>query len=173
MLLFLERRLTIDSHFTYSTHQETYFKAGIAYTTDASGMARHPMLLETTVSGAFLDRKLFLVLKQMVDIYTTAASAEASAEREGYFLRTIPSVEYWVFNFLSLRTAYEFAHVNLADNTEVGHGVMAGFTARIWKIDIDFNYTHRYRASRILPGYGVDDDRFMISISKYDTFFSR
>ncbi len=171
MLLFLDRRLTIDSHFTLSMHQEYYLLEGVTF--NASEQAQHPMLLETTVSGALLNNSLFLVLKQMVDIYTSKDAASSSAERSGYFLRTIPSLEYWIFNFFSLRTAYEFGYAHISGKSETGHGVMAGATLRIWKLDFDFNFTHRYKPSRVLPGYGVDDDRFMISISKYDTFLSR
>ena len=153
--------LVLDSHVVLTSQMEKIFDTTTKLISD-SGL---PTIVETTLTTSFLNRKLFFVLKNINDIY--------SGVRTGYVIRAIPVVEFWAFKFLSLRAGYQFAAVNLNNTPSIGHGFIAGTTIRVSTIDIDFNFTQRYQPARVLPGYGINDQRILIGITKNDSFLRR
>jgi|GEM_PF-6665731 len=86
--------------------------------------------------------------------------------------RSIPSAEFWVTDFLSLRAGYIYTWSKLMEKTNSGNGIIAGATLRLGSFDIDFNYTYIERVSRLLPGYETDDHRFLLQLSKNATFIT-
>ncbi|MBN1500652.1 MAG: hypothetical protein JW982_10870 [Spirochaetes bacterium] len=166
LLTLLERRLYIDSQYTFCMEQEKYLNPETQTTMDA----HYPSILETTFTGAFLNRRLFLVGKEIIDFYEAASAASNEATREGYMSRTIPSVEIWPLSFISLRAGGIFTVSEILQTKNSGIGAIAGATLRIGTFDIDFNYTYMERVSRLLPGYETDDSRFLFQISKNATF---
>ncbi len=166
ILTLLDRSLYIDAQYTYCMEQEKYLNTETRGTMDA----RYPSILELTLTGALLERRLFLVGKEILDFYSAEGAGSGESVREGIMSRTIPSLEYWITDFLSLRAGYLYTRSNLMDVTNSGHGVIAGLTLRLGSFDIDFNYTYMERVSRLLPGYETDDQRFLIQLSKNATF---
>jgi len=164
MLTLLNRRLYIDSQYTNCMEQEKFLNPD----TQTVEEAHYPSIWETTFTGALLDRRLFLVAKQIMDFYSLAGGG--SATREGWMSRTIPSVEFWAFNWLSLRAGFLYTTSDMQGKSNDGIGAIGGLTLRIGSFDIDFNYTYMERVSRLLPGYETDDNRFLFQVSKSATF---
>ena len=164
MLTLLNRRLFIDSQYTHCMEQEKFLNPD----TQTTEEAHYPAIWETTVTGALFDRRLFLVGKQIMDLYSVAGGG--STTRDGWISRSIPSVEFWAFNWLSLRAGFLYTTSKMMGRTNDGIGAIGGLTMRLWSVDIDVNYTYMERVSRLLPGYETDDQRFLIQISKNATF---
>jgi TolB-like protein len=166
ILTLLNNRLYIDSQYTYCMEQEKYLNPDTQTTMDA----RYPSILETTVTGAFFNRKLFIVGKEILDFYEADSAASNEATRTGYMSRTIPSVEIWPTAFFSIRAGAIYTVSEILKTENDGIGAIAGATLRLGTFDIDFNYTYMERVSRLLPGYETDDNRFLFQISKNATF---
>ncbi|MDH5720242.1 MAG: CsgG/HfaB family protein [Spirochaetia bacterium] len=156
-----DEKIIFDMHAAVSSQKEYLFDP-LTLTAEEDGKV--PILIESTLTTSFFNKRLFLVLKELTEIYTD--------KREGYAIRGIPVVEFWPVTFLSVRAGYEFAYINLFNHTLSGSGFMAGGTLRVSTFDIDFNYTQRYKPTRVLPGYGKDDTTILIGISKHATFFN-
>jgi TolB-like protein len=155
-----DNRVVVDLLATYPT-QEEYFLDVVVPEVVADHL---PLIFETTLTSAFLERRLFLVTKALADIYYD--------RRQGVVLRAIPVVEYWPWRFLSLRGGYQFTYLNIDERSDLGHGFVVGATARIGKYDVDFNFTSRYQPGRVLPGYGKQENFVLFGLSKSDTFSS-
>lgn len=155
-----DNSLVFDLH-TIVTTQEQYFLDTIAREAKKDSM---PLVTEATLTSAFLNRRLFVVLKGLGDIYYS--------ERKGIVARAIPVVEFWPFSFISLRGGYQLTYLNMDDMSDTGHGYVAGTTIRLGKFDLDINFTSRYQPSRVLPGYGKQENFLLIGFSRSGNFKS-
>jgi len=135
-------------------------------TSDFEKAARLPLFWENSITLAFNGKRTFLVTKQLNDFYLDTNS---------FFLRLLPMVEHYLFEWWSVRAGVEGSVTRLAGSAEMGYGVLGGLTFRILKagIDIDFNLTHRKRPSRVVEGYMYPEYLFMLNISKKGIALSR
>jgi len=175
LLTLFDKQLYIDSSYTYNTEQEYYLPPYTSSTPAGERVAleaHYPSVWETTMTGALFDRRLFLVLKQLTDFYTSKGAASSQYDREGWASRTIPSIEFWPFAWLSLRAGYIYMYTDLMQNTNTGQGYVGGLTLRLGTWDFDVNYTVMDRVSRLLPGYKTDDKRFLFQLTKHATFIT-
>lgn len=132
--------------------------------------AQYPFVLKNTITGVLFDRRLFLVLKQITDFYTSTEAASKEYDRLGTASSTIPSVEVWPFYWLSLRGGFIYQRTNLMEQTNGGKGAIAGITLRFGTWDFDVNCTVMERVSRLVPKYETTDKRFLFQLSKNATF---
>ncbi|MCX7030226.1 MAG: hypothetical protein NTU62_08910 [Spirochaetes bacterium] len=116
-----------------------------------------PLILAGSVTGGFLDRTLFANLRGIADVYIDG--------RSGWALRAIPSLEWWPFEWLALRAAYEYSQLSMIGSSANGHGLMAGATAVWGNWEINLNYVYRFRPYRLLLGQGNIDKTFLIGVS--------
>lgn len=158
-----DNSMIFDMHSVLTTQEQYYLDIEM----EEVYKAAFPLITEATFTSAFLNRKLFLVLKGLADIYYQ--------QREGIVLRAIPALEYWPFSFLSLRGGYQFTYLDLLGGSESGHGYMVGTTVRLGKFDLDVNFTSRYQPTSVLPGYGRTENFLLIGLSRSGNFtgFSR
>jgi TolB-like protein len=157
--------LTLDSHITVPFIQEVYLdydiKDYVAYKT-----APYPLAWETNLIGKLAGGRLFLSLKEVLEIYTSFGEDE----RTGIASRTIPAVEWWPTTFFSVRVGGEYDLVSLLDNISHGFGVMGGLSFRIGPVDIDANYTYMQRSLRFYPGLTVPDTALLVQVSLNGAF---
>lgn len=175
LLTLLNRQLYIDSYYTFNTEQEYYLPPYTSSTPAGERIAleaHYPSVWETTITGVFFNRRVFAVLKQLTDFYTSAGAASSEYKRDGIASRTIPSIEVWPFNWLSLRAGYIYMYTDLMQKTNSGDGFVGGFTLRLGTWDFDVNYTIMERVSRLLPGYETTDKRFLFQLTKHATFIT-
>ncbi|MGB4270280.1 MAG: hypothetical protein WBK20_14015 [Spirochaetota bacterium] len=175
LLTLLNKKLYIDSSYTFNTEQENYLPPYTSSTPAGDRVvlqAHYPSVWETTITGALFDRTLFIVLKQITDFYTSAGAASEEYKRDGIASRTIPSIEVWPFDWLSLRAGYIYMYTDLMNTTNSGQGAIGGFTLRFGTWDFDLNYTVMDRVSRLLPGYETNDKRFLFQLTKHATFIT-
>ncbi len=122
-----------------------------------------PGLMPVTISAGgnygFLNKSLFVAGRGITEIYYDG--------RSGVMLRLIPAVEWWPLSFLGVRAGYEFSYLNLLGASASGHGGMAGISAKLFGLSVDFNWTYRYRPYRHLPGYGYTEDFLLLGLT-YD-----
>ncbi|MBL8966526.1 MAG: hypothetical protein JNG85_05900 [Spirochaetaceae bacterium] len=118
-----------------------------------------PLYVEQTLSWSPNGQKTFLALKQVNDIYL---------DRDLYYGRLMPCVEQWFFDLFSLRLGAEGSIVARGGVTELGWGATAGATVKVWKFELDANYTLRLRPSRSLPGVTVPEYVFFLTFSAND-----
>lgn len=153
----LEGKLTAGSHVTVPFLQEVYLdysiKDYIAYRT-----APYPVVWETSVVASALKGRLFLSLKEIAEIYTSFGDDD----RKGVAARTIPTLEWWPFTFLSLRLGGEYDFLSLMGSVNHGFGVLGGLTARWRSFDIDVNYTLMQRTLRFYPGLTAPDGTLLV-----------
>ena len=171
----LNKSLYIDTSYTFNTQQQPYLPPYTSTTPPGDRVileAHYPSVWETTITGVFLNRRLFLVLKQLTDFYTSAGAASSQYKREGWASRTIPSIEIWPFNWLSLRGGFIYQYTDLMEKTNSGKGGVGGLTLRFGTWDFDVNYTIMERVSRLLPGYETTDKRFLFQLTKHATFIT-
>ena len=101
---FLDGGLTFDTHATVPFFQEVYIDYDelnyIAYQT-----APYPGVLEANIVGKLANGRLFLSLKEILEIYTSFGEDD----REPASLRgRFPPVEWWPFQFMSIRAGGEY-----------------------------------------------------------------
>lgn len=156
-----QERLLFDLQAVYTTQKEYYLDQEEMRVAEGT----LPLIMECTITGAFLDRTFFPALKGIGEIYLD--------QRKGYFLRLIPVVEYWPFPFLSLRAGYEYAHVDQADRFLMGHGFLAGLTLKLWRITLNANFTNRARPLHILPGYQFQQSYLLVGMTFNPGLLSR
>ncbi len=175
MFTLLNKNLYIDSAYTFNTQQEYYLPPYTVSTPQGDRVvleAHYPSIWEVTITGVLFDRRVFLVLKQLTDFYTSAGAASSQYKREGWASRTIPSIEVWPFSWLSLRAGYIYQYTDLMEKTNSGQGGIGGLTLRFGTWDFDVNYTVMERVSRLLPGYETIDKRFLFQLTKHATFIT-
>jgi hypothetical protein len=175
LLTLLNKQLYIDSSYTFNTEQEYYLPPYTSATPAGERVvlnAHYPSIWETTITGALFNRRVFVVLKQLTDFYTSAGAASKEYDREGWASRTIPSIEVWPFTWLSLRAGYIYMYTDIMNKTNSGQGGIGGITLRFGTWDFDVNYTVMERVSRLLPGYETTDKRFLFQLTKHATFIT-
>lgn len=175
LLTLLNKQLYIDCSYTFNTEQEYYLPPYTSATPAGERVvlnAHYPSILETTITGALFNRRVFVVLKQLTDFYTSAGAASKQYDREGWASRTIPSIEVWPFTWLSLRAGYIYMYTDIMEKTNNGQGGVGGITLRFGTWDFDVNYTVMERVSRLLPGYETTDKRFLFQLTKHATFIT-
>jgi len=118
-----------------------------------------PLYVEQTLSWSPNGQKTFLALKQANDIYL---------DRDLYYGRIMPCVEQWFWNLFSLRLGAEGSVVYRDGQAELGWGATAGATLRVWKFELDANYTLRQRPSRCLSGVTLPEYVFFVTGSVND-----
>ena len=116
-----------------------------------------PLSLDGTFILSLLDRRLYLALKGIGDLYLD--------ERGGHALRAIPIVEFRPWSFLSLRAGYEYSHLSQAGEFSVGYGFLGGASVRVWKLELNANYTLRQKPARMLPGYLIDTSTLLVGLT--------
>jgi hypothetical protein len=143
MLKTLSDSLTFDVYAMY-TNQGMYYGD-----TESMEILKGvmPLLAEASLTYELVSQVLFLGLKGIGSIYLD--------ERGGHALRVIPVVEYRPLGFLSLRAGYEYSHFNQAGQFVIGHGFLAGFGVKVWRLDLNANLTYSQVPARLLPGYSV------------------
>lgn len=143
MLKTLEDTLAFDLYAMY-TSQGMYYA-------DTESMeilnGAIPLLTEASLTNELVSQVLFLGLKGIGSIYID--------ERGGHALRIIPVLEYITLGFLSLRAGYEYSHFNQSGQFVIGHGFLAGFGMKVWRLDLNVNLTYSQVPARLLPGYSV------------------
>jgi hypothetical protein len=102
-----------------------------------------PLYLEQTLSWSPDNQKTFLALKQVNDLYL---------DRDLYYGRIMPCVERWFSDLFSLRAGFEGTVINRDGDPSFGWGATAGATVKLWRFDLDLNYTYRRR-----PSYSMED----------------
>lgn len=157
---FLDGGLTIDTHATVPFFQEVYIDydelSYIAYRT-----APYPGVLEANIVGKVANGRLFLSLKEVLEIYTSFGDDD----RTGVASRAIPAIEWWPFQFMSIRAGGEYDFMSVMGKTNHGAGVLGGMTFRIGPVDIDANFTYMSRALRFYPGLSVPDTALLVQVS--------
>ena len=123
-----------------------------------------PVYIEQTLSWSPNGQKTFLALKQANDIYF---------DRDLYFGRMMPCVEQWFRDLFSLRLGAEGSIVYRDDQVELGWGATAGVTVKVWKLELDANYTLRQRPSRTLAGVTLSEYVFFVTLSADGLLFGR
>jgi hypothetical protein len=88
-----------------------------------------PILLEGTLTITTQNRRVFLVLRQRNDIFI---------DQPSYTGRITPGVEYWLFNWFSVRGALELSIHKMVDVVDYGAGVVGGIGFRSTKRGWDF-----------------------------------
>ncbi len=158
-----DETLIVDSRLGYSNGTYDVIDP---LTIDFEKAARLPLFWENSITLAFNGKRTFLVTKQLNDFYL---------DTDSYFIRLLPLVEHYLFEWWSVRVGVEGSVTKLAGSIKLGYGVLGGLTFRILKagIDIDFNLTHRKRPSRVVEGYMYPDYIFMLNISKQGIALSR
>jgi hypothetical protein len=151
----------------YLLHPE-YFRAYLDFGTpyelgDTIGL---PLFLEGTLTFAFKDRRIYMVLKQSNDIHL---------DRPYYTGRIVPAVELWVSERVSLRVGLDVSLHKLKDAVDYGFGGIAGFTLRSpnRKWDLDINASYRMYPLRSLPGEVLYQPVAYISFSRNMLFKDR
>jgi TolB-like protein len=161
MMRALDRRLTFGASAAYCNQLERYFD----YSQHEAEEGTRPLVLEASVSSAFLDRTLFASLAAAADIYIDGRGATV--------LRAVPVVEYWPIRFLAIRGGGEFSTMNRDDECVSGYGALGGVTVKIWRIELDANFTARKKPSRVLPGYLLSDWTLQLGAELDPSFISR
>jgi TolB-like protein len=113
-----------------------------------------PLILILSTTGDFLDRRLLLGLKEIVDVYTD--------ERSAFAFRLIPALEWWPLDRLALRAGYEYSWLEVGEVSNDGHGFMVGLTGLLGRWEIHFDFVHRYRPSRIILGEFVGHPDYLM-----------
>ncbi|MBU0926435.1 MAG: hypothetical protein KKA67_01690 [Spirochaetes bacterium] len=122
-----------------------------------------PLYIEQTLTWTLNDKSTFLALKQANDIFL---------DRDLYYGRLMPCAEQWFWNMFSLRLGAEGSLVARGGSTELGWGATAGITARIWKFELDANYTIRQRPSRTLAGVTIPEYVLFVTLSANGLLFN-
>jgi TolB-like protein len=145
-------QLIADLQLAWSTYEEWY----VDQATELPVRGRVPLIAEGSLITTLQERRLYLALKGITDLYLD--------DRGGHALRVIPIAEYRPWDFLALRAGYEYSHLAQSDSFSVGYGFLGGFTFRFWKLELSANYTLRERPSRLVPGYLISNSMLLIGI---------
>jgi TolB-like protein len=145
--------VTFDLQAVYSSHELHYLDT----IEQTAHVTNFPTILDGTLTFAFLDKTLFLAIKEIGELHLRTHG--------GFVSRTIGSLEYWPAEFLSLRAGYEFTYLALAGFSDPEHGFIAGVSLHVGKFDIDLNVTRRSHPLRILPGYSFMEWAFLFGVS--------
>ncbi len=141
-----------DAMASWSTEPQYWFDRGsMAFERFAA-----PVYVEQTLTGVLAGGRLFLALKQVNDLFF---------DRDEYYLRAMPTVEFWPFGFAALRLGAEGSTVIRAGDTALGWGATAGLSLKVWKLSLDLNYTLRQRPSRSLADVVVPESLFFVTLS--------
>ena len=112
------------------------------------------------------DRRTFLVMKQLNDIYFDVGNYAGSI---------LPAVEHWLGNDFGVRIGVEGSLSVLEGETGVGAGAIGGVTIRfgrdLWAFDLNGSY--RRRPSRMFPGQIVTEWLGSASLTRNRVFVSR
>jgi TolB-like protein len=122
-----------------------------------------PLYIEQTLSWSLNGQKTFLAFKQANDIYF---------DRDLYYGRLMPCVEQWFFNLFSIRLGAEGSIVARDGAMELGWGATAGATVKVWKLEMDVNYTLRQRPSRTLAGVTIPEYVLFVTLSADGLLFN-
>lgn len=124
------------------------------------------IFMENSLTCAFNEKKSFLVFKQLNDL---------AVDRMFYYGRLLPAFEQFFTNWFSMRLGLEGAIVVLGDSTNLGYGVLGGFTFRIinWGLDIDTNLTYRLKPSRVVEGLMMPQCLLLINFNFNGLFMKR
>lgn len=153
MLRTLDQRLAFDFSVAYTNQAERYVDFSQLLVKEGA----LPLLIEASLSSAFLNRTLVLSLTGLSDIYIDG--------RGGYVLRAIPVVEYWPFRFLAVRAGCEYSHMDQIGELSVGYGGLAGVSFKFWRIELNGNFTIREKPTRLLPGHSVSDWTLLLGVT--------
>ncbi len=156
-LVFLgpEDRWVVDLQAAWSSLREWYIDPAAGGWVARRGA--QPLNLDGTFILSLLDRRLYLALKGIGDLYLD--------ERGGHALRLIPIVEVRPWTFLSLRAGYEYSHLAQAGEFSLGYGFLGGASVRVWKVELNANYTLRQKPARLVPGYLIDTSTLLIGLT--------
>jgi TolB-like protein len=125
-----------------------------------------PMFNENTLTLALNQRRTFVILKQLNDVFL---------ETGAYYGRLMPAVEHWVLPWLAARAGAEAAVMKLGEELRPGFGGTGGVSFRIgrkgWEADL--SVTYRRRPSRFIDGEYVDEVIPFITVSKSKSFIYR
>jgi len=102
-----------------------------------------PLYVEQTLALAFNEKTTIIGIKQVNDIYL---------DRDFYYGRLMPCVEQWFFNRFSVRAGIEGTLIVRDSGKKLGWGGTAGLSIRIWRFDLDINYTYRER-----PAFSIEE----------------
>ncbi|WP_304223919.1 CsgG/HfaB family protein [Gracilinema caldarium] len=118
-----------------------------------------PLAIENNLTFSLAGKKLFIAIKNVDNIALDTMLISSTL---------MPAFEYFIFDWLSLRTGIEGALLVSNKNPETGFGGMAGFTIRIipWGTDIDLNLAYRNRPSSAVVGYLYPDFLFLLNINR-------
>jgi TolB-like protein len=145
----------------YLLHAEDfrdYLDSVIPSFTIGDSVAR-PILLEGTLTITTQNRRVFLVLRQRNDIFI---------DQPSYTGRVTPGLEYWLFNWFSVRGALELSIHKMVDVVDYGVGIVGGIGFRSIERGWDFELGGSYRMEPIhsIPGAVFYDPAFYVNISK-------
>jgi TolB-like protein len=160
-------KLNLDSSLTVPFLQEIYLDYDIK-TYVAYKSAPYPVVWETTVIYPFLDNKLFIAAKEVMETYISFGEDD----RFGVATRTIASAEYWFNQKFSARLGGEYDFMYLMEKMEHGGGALGGLSFKWGDFTLDANYTWMSRALRFYPGYTVPDTTMLIQFS-YEGLFQK
>jgi TolB-like protein len=138
----------------------TYTSQRIAYVNVSNQdvlKGNFPISIESSVTYALVNKILFIGLKGITAVYFD--------KRGGYELRLIPIIEYWPVTFLSIRAGYEYSNLDQNDKFTMGYGFLAGLTFRIWRFDLNANFTYRFVPARMLPGSTVQNLTLLLGLT--------
>jgi TolB-like protein len=116
-----------------------------------------PLIIEQTLTFGLNNKKTFLALKQLNDLYF---------DRNMYYCRVMPCFEQWFNDAFSLRLGAEGSLVALDGGSRYGYGGTAGLTVRTGRWDIDGNFTYRLRPSRVLNDTIVHEAVIFVTFTK-------
>ena len=120
-----------------------------------------PLYVEQTITLALNDKRTFVAVKQVNDIYL---------DRDLYYGRAMPCLEQWFGDGFSLRVGAEGTLFALDGDTSFGWGGTAGLTARFADLDVDANFTFRMRPSRLLADTVMPEGVLFVTVSKSGLF---
>jgi hypothetical protein len=151
----------------YLLHPE-YFRAYLDFGTpyDLGDTIALPLFVESTLTCAFRDRRVFFIVKQSNDIHL---------DQPYYTGRIVPAAELWVSERVSLRVGLDVSLHKLEDTVDYGFGGLAGFTLRSPNVkwDLDINASYRMYPLRSIPGEVVYQPVAYLSFSRNMLFKAR
>lgn len=115
-----------------------------------------PLYAEQTFFWSPDGQKTFIALKQVNDLYL---------DRAFYYGRIMPCMERWFSDRFSLRAGCEGTVIYRDGDPSIGWGATAGATVKLWRLDLDLNYTYRRRPSYSMEDIVVPEGVFFITVT--------
>jgi TolB-like protein len=155
VLYLLSSRIIIDINSAIPINHVRYF---YDYDQDAFVNGTWPIYFSASINGTIIKNHLFFGLKSNLDFYK-------DSEAKGIFLKETPVIEFWPTTFLAFRGGYIFSFFSIDGRSSLGHGILAGLSIKLKRIDFDINYNNRKTPFTSVEGTLVPTGSFIFSFT--------